>query len=363
MNIAFFIGEMNLRGVANSTFQYSYYNKLILKNKSIIFYDKKNNRNNHKVIRKFKKEFNVIGVNHLEDIDNYKDKLKLKFLYIQKGGKKDQWISNHIKTIVHSAYPQKLKEVHGDKYAFVSEWCSDKFSRNKIPYVPYIVKLDKNKDNLKKKLKISNQQLVLGCHGGDSSFNLKFVQDTLINIVNKRKDLTFLFLNINKFCKHPRIIFLKGSVDEIYKKKFLNTCDAMIYARSLGESFGLACGEFAYLNKLIISYKFNRHRAHLDQLYNKDIIEYSSRKNLFNILNKLNKKKLVKNRKNKYSKYNSKMVMRRFKKLFLDKSKAINFSVLDYLIDYLAHFKMAYYYSRHKFYSHYYNFIESKFFY
>ena len=252
MNIAFFIGEMNLRGVANSTFQYSYYNKLILKNKSIIFYDKKNNRNNHKVIRKFKKEFNVIGVNHLEDIDSYKAKLKLRYLYIQKGGKKDHWISNHIKTIVHSAYPQKLKEVHGDKYAFV--------------------KVDKNKDNLKKKLKISKQQLVLGCHGGDSSFNLKFVQDTLINIVNKRKDLTFLFLNINKFYKHPRIIFLKGSVDEIYKKKFLNTCDAMIYARSLGESFGLACGEFAYLNKLIISYKFNRHRAHLDQLYNKNFI-------------------------------------------------------------------------------------------
>ena len=77
MNIAFFVGEMNLRGVANSTYQYSLHNKLILKNKSIIFYDKKNNRNNPKVVKKFKRKFNVIGVNNLQDIDNYKDKLNL----------------------------------------------------------------------------------------------------------------------------------------------------------------------------------------------------------------------------------------------------------------------------------------------
>ena len=32
---------------------------------------------------------------------------------------------------------------------------------------------------------------------------------------------------------------------KIFKKKFINTCDAMIYGRSLGESFGLSCGEFA----------------------------------------------------------------------------------------------------------------------
>ena len=52
----------------------------------------------------------------------------------------------------------------------------------------------------------------------------------------------------------------------------------MIYARSIGESFGLSCGEFAYLNKLIISYKFNRHRAHLDHLYNRNYISSSNRR-------------------------------------------------------------------------------------
>ena len=56
MNIAFYVDEMNLRGVANSTFQFAIQNKKILKNNSIIFYNKKNYRNNQRVIKKFKKK-------------------------------------------------------------------------------------------------------------------------------------------------------------------------------------------------------------------------------------------------------------------------------------------------------------------
>ena len=88
MNIGFFIDEMNLRGVANSTYQYSYYNELILKNKSIIFYNKKNRSNKKEVISKFKKRFKVIAVNHFKDIDSYDKKLNLNYIYTQKGGEK-----------------------------------------------------------------------------------------------------------------------------------------------------------------------------------------------------------------------------------------------------------------------------------
>ncbi len=362
MNIAFFLGEMNLRGVANSTYLFSHYNEKILKNKSYVFFDKTNSRNNKEVLNKFKKRFQVIGINDLGEIDNYKDQLSLEYLYIQKGGKKDKWESSIIKTIVHSVYPQKLKELHGDKYAFISEWMSHKFSNKKIPFVPYIVEIKKNNDDLKKKLKIKKSQIVIGCHGGQSSFDLNFAQDSIMEVVKNRKDLTFLFLNIKKFCNHPRIIFLKGSPDEFYKKKFLNTCDAMIYGRSLGESFGLACGEFAILNKLILSYKFNRHRGHLYHLYNKGFLEYSSKKSLYKILNTLNKSILKKKIKNKYSKYSAKFVMRLFKKEFLDKDENINFSSLDYYSNLNAHVEMLYYYLRHKIYSHYYKFVESKLF-
>ena len=41
MKVAFYIDEMNLRGVANSTYLYALNNKKILKNKSYIFITKK----------------------------------------------------------------------------------------------------------------------------------------------------------------------------------------------------------------------------------------------------------------------------------------------------------------------------------
>ena len=238
MNIGFFIGEMNYRGVANSSYQYAYYNQILLRNKSIIFYNKEEKFHKKEVISKFKKKFKVIGVNGFKEMDRYGKKLNLDLIYLQKGGQRDQNISIQIKTLVHCVYPQKLKEIHGYKYVFISEWLSNKISNKKIPFVPYIVKLHKTKENLKKYLKIKKNQIVFGCHGGESSFDLKFVHQTLIETVKKRKDICFLFLNIKKFCNHPRIIFLKGSFDEVYKKKFINTCDAMIYGRSLGELFG-----------------------------------------------------------------------------------------------------------------------------
>ena len=186
MNIAFYIDEMNLRGISNSTYLYAYYNEKILKNKSIIFYNQKNFRNQNKVILKFKKKFKVIGVDNFIDINSYKKKYRLNYIYTQKGGEKDNWISKEIKTLVHYVYPQKLSEIHGYRYASISKWLSINFSNNKIPYVPYITEVAKSKGDLKKILGIKKDQTVFGCHGGESSFDLKFTHDDNC-IVNKRE--------------------------------------------------------------------------------------------------------------------------------------------------------------------------------
>ena len=361
MNVGFYIEEMNFRGVANSTYSYALNNTKILKNKSIIFFNKKNTQNKNEVIKKFKKKIMTIGVSNFKEIDLYKEKFKLDYLYIQKSGNKDNLISKNIKTLVHVVFPQGLSNIHGDKYVNISEWLSKRFSNYKLPFVPLIVQLHNSNDNLKKKLKIKKNQIVLGCHGGDSSFDLKFVQHALIEVVKKRKDLIFIFLNINKFCKHPRIIFLKGSSDDIYKKKFINTCDAMIYGRSLGESFGLACGEFLIQGKKIFSYKFNRHKSHIDSVRKDSINEYSSKKNLLRILNNISKKSLKRRKTyNKYSDCTPKKVMKIFDKVFFKDSSIIELSFFDHFINFLSFFKIFYQYLRHKIYINYYQFFESK---
>ena len=362
MQIAFYIDEMNLRGVANSTFKYAFYNEKILNNKSIIFYNKNNHRNLRKVIIKFKKNFKIFGVNNFKNIDLYKKKLKIDYIYTQKGGEKDGWVSNNIKTLIHCVYPQKLSEIHGHRYIYVSQWLSKNFTNNKVPFLQYMIETNNTKKNLRQKLKIKKKQIVFGCHGGESSFNLKFTHDALKEVVKKRKDIVFIFLNINRFASHPQIKFLKGSVDEVYKKKFLNTCDAMIYGRSLGESFGLACGEFAILGKKIISYKFNRHRSHINSLPSQMYEEYSSKNNLIKILENFKRKKYIKlkKNKNKYLQTKPQLVMKKFKKVFLSSDYFLKPNFIDKLRNYLSFIIMGYFYIRHKIYQIYYRFFESK---
>ena len=95
----------------------------------------------------------------------------------------------------------------------------------------------------------------------------------------------------------------------------------MIYGRSLGESFGLACGEFSIKNKKIISYKFNRHRAHIYHLPKNFVEEYSSRASLKKIILNFDKSKKIKlNYKNKYLDFTPKKVMRSFNELFLTRN-------------------------------------------
>ena len=360
MNVAFYIDEMNLRGVANSTFQFAIQNKKILKNNSIIFYNKKNYRNEQKVIKQFKKKFKVIGISCFKEIDNYQKKFLINYIYVQKSGNKDNWISNKIKTLVHSVYPQQLDQIHGHKYIYISEWLSKNFSNSKISYVPLITEIKKTKQNLRKKLKIKKNNLVFGCYGGESSFDLKFAQSAIIDIVKKRKDIKFIFLNIKKFYKHRQIQFLKGTLNDNYKKKFINSCDAMLYGRSLGESFGLSCGEFALGDKMIISYKFNRHRAHCYNISPKNFIEYYSYNSLVQII--LNFKKKLINNQNRYKGYSKNKVILQFSKIFFKKKQNIHITLKDYLKNYQSFLKMGYYYLRHKIYVHYFSYFETRFF-
>ena len=135
----------------------------------------------------------IFGISSFNEIEKYYEKFKFDYLYVQKGGEKDLWVSNKIKTIIHSMYPQKLSEVHGYNYSFISEWLSVKFSNKKVGFVPYIVETYKTEKDLKKILHINKNSIVLGCHGGESSFDLKFAKDCILKLVKNRKILSFYF--------------------------------------------------------------------------------------------------------------------------------------------------------------------------
>lgn len=362
MKIGFFVYAMNLRGVANSIFKYAYYNETILKNKSYIFFDKSNTQHQKQVINKFKKNFVTISLNNLKDLNTIKNKINLDIFYAQIGKFSDYNLPKNIKNFIHLIFPQPFYKIKNKNCFFVSKWLSKECSNYKIPYLPFIINSNVTNTDLRKKLNINNNAIVFGCHGGSESFDLAFVKQVIFKILKKRNDIFFLFLNINKFANHPNIIFLKGTIKDDYKITFINTCDAMLHGRSLGESFGIACAEFAIRNKPIFTYEFSRDRAHIDLLKNK-VITYSSENNLFNLINTFNKDKFKNfNSASLYKDFTPKKIMNKFKKIYNYNNKNFSYriSFKDYLVVFLYLIKQKYYYIRHKIYQHYFNLFKYK---
>ena len=268
MKIVFQSNQLSLQGTEIALYDYAYFNQKILGNESVVVYEKNNPHNKMEVIRKFEKEFPTFGYEKFSEVDGIVREHQADLLYCIKSGKKDGKISRLVPTMVHAVFPAAITQVHGAAYAFVSDWLSMTCSDYKVPAVPHMVHFPPLREgvarDLRAELGIGDEATVFACYGGSRSFDIPFVRQQVIPQVLERKpDVHFVFLNIEKFIDHPRVIFLPGSSDVEYKMRFINTSDAMLHARQGGESFGMACAEFSILNKPIFAYAKSRDKNHL----------------------------------------------------------------------------------------------------
>ena len=135
--------------------------------------------------------------------------------------------------------------------------------------------------------------------------------------MNERKDIYFLFMNVNKFCgDYSNIIHLPGTYDLFEKSSFVHACDAMIHARGGGETFGLAVAEFAKENKPIITYRDSGEKSHIEILGDRGIY-YSSFDEIYDILNNFNSYVRYDDYYVSYNDYSPEKIMDRFDKNFL----------------------------------------------
>jgi hypothetical protein len=316
--IGFDAGLMSLRGTHVAIFDYALQNQKILGNESVIFYDRRSEEAQPGVFQKFQKEFRLLPYDQFDDIRSYADQDLVDAMYLIKSGEKDNYVLPNIPNLVHAVFPQKIDEKHGDIYAFVSSWLSDECSSGKIPFVPHMIDLPVAGNSLRRNLGIPSTATVFGNYGGSDSFNLRFVKKTIAEIVGQNSQIYFLFMNIERFIDHPQVIFLPGNSDPIFKSGFINTCDAMIHARGIGESFGLACGEFSIHNKPVITYALSPQRNHIGVLGKKAVL-YKGPNDLRYILTNFDKAWYQKQDWDCYSEEFSPLaVMKKFRSVFLD---------------------------------------------
>lgn len=326
MNIAFFIRHFLERGTEVAIYDYADYNEKILNNKSyIICFTEETQQKmgfpTQKICyEKFNNRFEIIQINSISDMKDIIKNYSLSFFYALVSGDNDIYqfdnksIWENCKTIKHCVFTTLFPEA--DFHISISKELNVKYNTNLV-VIPHIVNLPNHDHNLRNELKIPNNATVFGRYGGISEFDIPAVHNAIKKYINMDEHCYFLFMNTQIFYEHPRIIYLNKNIDTNFKVKFINTCDAMIHARLMGETFGLSVAEFSIKNKPIIT-SMCGDLEHVKILRDKAII-YNSEEQLINIFHNMRVIKRTRNDWNAYKAYSPEYVMYLFKIHIFDK--------------------------------------------
>ena len=320
MKVAFHIYHFTFRGSEVATFDYAFFNKLLLNNESLIVVPRSQTQPcNNEVLEKFKSQFDILYYDDINSLQRICKENKVEVLYTLKYGTFSDLILKSIPTVVHCVFTTIDK--HGDIYAGVSESVSRHNKGLCYPYVNHIVSLPDIKGNFREQLDIPYDAIVFGRHGGEDTFDIPFVKNVIIDILSRRKDIYFIFAvrpYILKDVSSKNIIYLDSFTDTRIKTKFINTCDAMLHACSLGESFGLSILEFCYRNKPVICWTGGSfHKQHHSHLREKGVY-YNDERELLNIIENFDKTKYSRIDYTTISKpFSPRNVMKKFNDVFL----------------------------------------------
>lgn len=310
MKVAFLTNHISYGGTEVAMYDYAHYNEVLLGNTSIVI--TRDYRSTHgEIYEKFTKRFPVFYVECQRDIDTIVKREGVDVLYVIKSGELDWFWTTKCKTIVHCVFTTRYP--HGDIYCAISE-SLNRIHGTHVPILPHMISIDSHTDSFRKELGISPEMTVVGRYGSYDTFDLPFVHSVVVEMLSNNPSFVFLAMNTRQFATHPRIIYLPRTTDSYVKRKFINTCDVMLHARARGETFGLACGEFALCQKPIVTYANSPERAHIEILGDKCTL-YSNPQELRYIFDKDLWKKDMTN--NGYMQFTPSAVMSVFETVFL----------------------------------------------
>ena len=319
---------MSLRGTEVAIHDYAFFNEKILGNKSIVLYDKNHKQNHPLVIDKFiKSGIDLRPVDGFGEVDAVIESEKCDYLYTIKAcGAEDGRLSKICKNVVHMTGLVSMDRAHGDVFAYVSETLSQKVNgpilSQSTKIVPHMINLPQNiYENFRKEWNIPENAFVIGRTGGTDTWDIPFVNQCIKFALDNRPNLYFCAQNTIIPFAHKKLIHVPQMADLVEKTKFINTCDAMIHARSYGETFGIAIGEFSVRCKRIIVGDVDhpdKVNHHLTVLKDKVLI-YRNFTDLLNILFTIQSPKTQSeiDDLNCYKQYNPEAVMKIFDEIFL----------------------------------------------
>lgn len=272
VKIAFQTSNLNIRGACTAIYDYADYSEKILGYSCIIIvpidYTLKSEL---KVIEKFKNRFEIYEYISKEYIDNILQEQSCDILYTIKYGRFDGIFSHRFPTLVHCCF--EMSQPHGDMYIAVSNTLAKKYGRKDSlshivrPVVMYTKKDARDIIEEKYGICIPRDKIVIGRHGGHETFNLDEIREGVLEIVQERNDIFFLFVNTPIWCDNDNIMHIDKFCDTTFKELYLSACDGILEASTLGHTFGLNVAEGSVANRPIFVYNgWVWNNAHLEIL-------------------------------------------------------------------------------------------------
>lgn len=267
-HVAFFVRHFSERGTEVSTFAYADWNERLLKNTSYVVYLTEKGCQTYSLpfirssFQKFKDRFGdrMIEIEDIaRDMPSVIAARRLDAFYTQTHGGKDIYsfdrpeVWGSCKTIKHCVFATDAPE--SSHYCRVSEFVGS----SDYPVLPLIASIEiASEASLRASLNIPEEAVVFGCLGGKTSFNIPFVHSAMKLALEvactDRPPIYFLCMNVaTHIHAHEHCIHLPCSVDDRHKSRFIQACDAMLHAQTMGETFGLACAEFALHGKPVFT--------------------------------------------------------------------------------------------------------------
>jgi glycosyltransferase involved in cell wall biosynthesis len=192
--------------------------------------------------------------------------------YFIKGGENDGKVLDIEKNLIHVVFQNF--DPHGSKYFYVSKWLAE-FVEQKLqvprehvplPFLPHIVDLPNQQNNIRKEFGIPNNALLGIRIGGFDTFDIKFVHYVVKFLLHVNRNLYFIFVNTRQFIRHPRALFVGTITDKQSKSNYLQSADFFLHARGGGESFGIAIVEAMSLGLPILAWRGGTDLNHTELL-------------------------------------------------------------------------------------------------
>ena len=237
LTIGFLSNKLTLRGTEVCIFDYADFSEKLLGHKSIIITRPINlvqvvsPRDVHPLAyKKFTDRFPVEYYTQPHEVNDIVKRNKIDVLFIEKAGHStDGLVFDCCKTIIHCVFTTQFP--HGTVYTSISHFLN-KYLNTNVPVLPYMIRVDDTKEDMRKELGIPDDAHVFGSYSGADEYCIDYVKKVVSEVCvdEQYKNIYFIYLNIDEFGpKSGRLKFLPGTADMKFKRKFINTCDAMIF--------------------------------------------------------------------------------------------------------------------------------------